>query len=176
MPGGYWMPDGMSSSEVADQGGPGGLPHEGPHRTVLVFVGLPGSGKSTWAGENGVPVISTDALRGLLADDITDQTVNKQVFLYVRALLRTRLAIGRPVTGIDATSVGPEGRAVYIRIARHWGARVEAVYFDTPLEECLRRNRERERMVPEAAILKMASELVPPSVGEGFDAVRVVTP
>ncbi len=170
----------MSSSEPtgneAGSGRPGVLSHNGASRTVLVFVGLPGSGKSTWADENQVPVISSDALRLLLADDITDQTVNRQVFLYVRALLRTRLAIGRPVTGIDATSVGREGRAVYIRIARHWGARVEAVYFDTPLEECLRRNRERERMVPEAAILKMAAELAPPLVGEGFDAIRVVTP
>ncbi|MEP7363225.1 MAG: AAA family ATPase [Acidobacteriota bacterium] len=143
---------------------------------VLVFVGLPGSGKSTWAEENRVPVISTDALRGVLADDITDQSVNKQVFLYVRALLRTRLAIGRPVTAVDATSVTREGRAVYIRIARHFGARVEAVYFDTPLAECLRRNLERERMVPEEAILRMAGQLEAPSIGEGFDAVRIVTP
>lgn len=143
---------------------------------VLVFVGLPASGKSTWARDNRVPVISSDALRELLADDITDQTVNRQVFLYVRALLRTRLAIGRPVTGVDATSVMREGRAVYIRIARHFGARVEAVYFDTPLEECLRRNRERERKVPEDAMLKMASQLERPSVHEGFDAVLIVTP
>ncbi len=143
---------------------------------LLVIVGLPASGKSTWLAENRIPAISSDALRGLLADDITDQTINRHVFLHVRAILRTRLALKRPLTAIDATSVTREGRSVYIRIARHFGARVEAVYFDTPLEECLRRNRMRERMVDESAIHKMAAQLEPPSIAEGFDGVRAVTP
>jgi len=143
---------------------------------LLVLVGLPASGKSTWLTENRIPAISSDALRGVLADDITDQTINRHVFLHVRALLRTRLALKRPVTALDATNVTREGRGVYIRIARHFGARAEAVYFDTPLEECLRRNRERARNVDEAAIHKMAAQLQPPSIAEGFDAIRVVTP
>lgn len=156
------MPTGMWSSPV------------GP--VLLVLVGLPASGKSTWLRTNGIPAISSDQLRALLADDITDQTINRHVFLHVRALVRTRLRLLRPVTAIDATSVAIQGRAAYIRIARAHGARVEAVYFDTPLDECLRRNTSRERCVPEAAIRKMASELAPPSTAEGFDAIHIVTP
>lgn len=152
------------------------MPSNGEEQPLLlVLVGLPASGKSTWLADNRIPAISTDALRGLLADDITDQTINRYVFLHVRALLRTRLGLKRPVTAIDATSVTREGRSVYIRIGRHFGARVEAVYFDTPVEECLRRNRERERMVDEAAIHKMAAQLEPPSITEGFARVRVIT-
>jgi predicted kinase len=143
---------------------------------VLVFIGLPASGKSSWAEDNRVPVISTDALRLVLVDDIQDQSANREVYLHVRALLRTRLRLARPLTAVDATNLKPEWRAVFVRIARHCGARVEAVLFDTPLEECLRRNRERDRMVPEDVLLKMAGQLEPPSLDEGFDAIRIVTP
>ena len=156
------MPTGMWSSP------------EGP--LLLVLVGLPASGKSTWLRTNGIPAISSDHLRALLADDVTDQSINRHVFLHVRALARTRLGLRRPVTAIDATSVALQGRAAYIRMARAHGARVEAVFFDTPLDECLRRNLERERQVPEAAIRKMAAELVRPSAAEGFDAVHIVAP
>lgn len=141
---------------------------------VLVLVGLPASGKSTWARENGITAISSDALRELLADDATDQTIHREVFRHVRALLRTRIVIGRGCTAVDATNLTPKERKPYIEIARKLGARVEAVVFDTPLEECLKRNRGRARVVPEAAMHMMAAKLRRPSAGEGFARIRVV--
>jgi predicted kinase len=140
----------------------------------LVLVGLPASGKSTWARENGITAISSDALRELLADDATDQTIHREVFRHVRALLRTRIAIGRACTAVDATNLTPRERRPYIEIARKLGARVEAVVFDTPLEECLKRNRARARVVPEAAMQTMAAKLRRPSTGEGFARIRVI--
>ena len=67
------------------------------------MVGLPGSGKSTWLEQRGLPAISTDRIRALLSDDPTNQNIHARVFATVRYLLRQRLAIGRPVTYVDAT-------------------------------------------------------------------------
>ena len=146
------------------------------HPLILVLVGLPASGKSTWARENEVPAISSDAMRELLADDVTNQAIHRDVFKHVRAVLRTRLAIGRPKTAVDATNLTFKERRPYIEIARRAGARIEAVYFDIPIEECLKRNRGRARVVPDEAIRAMAGKMQLPSIVEGFDAVHIVTP
>ncbi|MCC6537945.1 MAG: AAA family ATPase [Bryobacterales bacterium] len=138
---------------------------------VLVLVGLPGSGKSTWAAREGLPVLSSDGMRGLLADDVTDQTIHARVFATLRYLLRQRIALGRPVTCVDATHLTPKERRPYLQLT---GCRVEAVYFDTPLTVCLARNAARDRVVPPEVIERMAARMVRPVSAEGFARVRVV--
>ena len=141
---------------------------------IVVLVGLPGSGKSTYLERIGATGLSSDAVRKLLADDETDQTIHVRVFQTVRYLLQQRLEIGRPVTYIDATNLTPEERAPYIEIGRAHGCEVEAVFFDVPLSVCLERNAQRHRVVPAEAMTKMAAKLVPPAVEEGFTRVTVV--
>jgi predicted kinase len=142
---------------------------------IVVLVGLPGAGKSTYLTKLGVAGLSSDAIRGLLADDETDQTIHRRVFQSLRYLLRQRLAIGRPVTYVDATSLTPAERRPYIVLGAAHHCEVEAVYFDVPLEICRQRNAGRERMVPEAALEKMAAKLVAPAVSEGFLRVTVIS-
>ena len=142
---------------------------------IVVLVGLPGSGKSTYLARQGAEGLSSDTIRRLMADDETDQTIHDRVFQTLRYLLRQRLAIGRPVTYIDATNLTPEERRPYIGIGKSYGCEVEAVFFDVPLEVCRDRNALRHRVVPEDAVAQMALKLIPPTTGEGFHRVTVVT-
>lgn len=118
--------------------------------------------------------LSSDAIRKLLADDETDQTIHDRVFQTLRYVLRHRLALRRPVTYIDATNLTPEERQPYIGIGKSHGCELEAVFFDAPLEICRERNARRHRVVPAEALTKMAEKLVVPSIAEGFDQVTVI--
>ena len=140
---------------------------------VIVLVGLPGSGKSTWAARRKLPVLASDAMRAALADNETDQSIHKRVLAALRYLVRQRVAIGRPVTVVDATHLTRWERRPYFRLK---GCTLEAVFFDVPIEECQRRNAARKRVVPTDVIGQMAARLQPPARAEGFSRITVITP
>ena len=139
-----------------------------------MLVGLPGSGKSTYAQRLGVNAISSDEIRRMLADDPADQTVHRKVFATVRYLIQRRLDVGRPVTYVDATNLTIKDRRPYIKLGQLRNCAVDAVFFDVPLEVCMERNRTRTRIVPDGALRDMAARMVVPSVAEGFSQIEVV--
>lgn len=143
---------------------------------VVIAVGLPGSGKSTWFAEQGVTPLSSDQMRVLLSGTEDNQRIHREVFEGIRALLELRLRIEQPVSYVDATHLKRVHRAPYFELAERYGAAVEALWFDVPLATCLIRNRARDRQVPPKALEAMAADTEPPSVDEGFSQITRVVP
>ena len=145
-----------------------------PRGYVVLTIGLPGSGKTTWYKRRGVTPLSSDLLRNLLFDDITEQRYQGLVFSTLRSLLRARLIAKMPWNYVDATNLSAHERKQWIKMAKSFQYEVQAVFFDVPLAVCMERNRQRERVVTDEVMLKMAERLRPPSFKEGFDKITVV--
>ena len=138
---------------------------------LIITIGLPGSGKSTYLARLGVNAISSDEIRRLILDDPRDQSMHALIFATIRFLVRQRIDAGRPETYVDATHLTRWERLPYIRLAERQRCEIEALFFDVPVELCIQRNQGRDRIVPDQAILDMARNLQPPTESEGFSRV-----
>ena len=147
---------------------------KGARGFVVLTIGLPGSGKTTWFKRRGVTPLSSDLLRSLLFDDIAEQRWQGLVFSTLRSLLRARLIAKMPWNYVDATNLSPHERRQWIKMAKSFGYDVQAVFFDVPLEICMERNKRRERTVSDDIMKKMAERLRPPDFKEGFSKITVV--
>jgi predicted kinase len=145
-----------------------------PKGFVVLAIGLPGSGKTTWFGRRGITPLSSDLLRNILFDDVEEQRYQGLVFSTLRSLLRARLIAKMPMNYVDATNLSIHERRQWIKMAKSFGYEVQAVFFDVPLEICLERNRSRDRSVSEDVMRKMAEKLKPPVFEEGFEKITVV--
>ena len=145
-----------------------------PRGYVVLAIGLPGSGKTTWYKRRGVTPLSSDLLRNILFDDITEQRYQGLVFSTLRSLLRARLIAKMPWNYVDATNLSPHERRQWIKMAKSFGYEVQAVFFDVPLAICMERNSNRERVVTDEVMQKMAERLRPPTFKEGFEKITVV--
>jgi|HubBroStandDraft_1064217.scaffolds.fasta_scaffold00233_26 predicted kinase len=142
--------------------------------TVVLAIGLPGSGKSSWFKRHNIHPLSSDLLRELLFDDAQEQRFQDLVFSNLRSMLKARLIARRPMNYVDATNLTPHDRQSWIKLAKDYGYDVQGVFFDVPLEVCLERHQRRGRAVPEDIMRKMAGKLRPPTFEEGFSKITVV--
>jgi predicted kinase len=148
---------------------------------LILLIGLPGSGKSTWAAQfvaqrPGYRWVSTDDIRQRLYGDAAEQGDWLQIWQAVVQDWQTSAdAVAQGLLqGVvyDATNVRRRYRRSAIAIARQCGfTHLTAHWFDLPLEVCLQRNRQRSRQVPEEIVLRMHRQLMgaPPTLAEGFD-------
>lgn len=115
-----------------------------PEFALVLLVGASGMGKSTFAAMHFLPteVVSSDRMRGWIADDETDQSATGDAFDVLHYIVEKRLK-NRRFTVVDATSVQPEARKSLVALARKWHALVVAITFELPEEVALARNAER---------------------------------
>ena len=115
-----------------------------PDPSLVVLIGAAGSGKSTFAARHFAPdeVLSSDAFRGYIAGDPTDQRATRAAFSALHAALELRLRRGR-LSVVDATSVKPAARSALLRLALAAHVPAVAIVLDLPSEVVLERNAGR---------------------------------
>lgn len=133
----------------------------------VIFVGLPGSGKTTFYRERFA------GTHAHISKDAFPHARNREA--RQRELLRHALAAGRPVV-VDNTNPARADRAALIEIARAHGAEIVGYMFNASTREAVARNSRREgkARVPNVAIFAAAKRLERPSFDEGFDRLYEV--
>ncbi|MBM7804950.1 protein phosphatase [Geodermatophilus bullaregiensis] len=152
-----------------------------PDLSLVVLIGVSGSGKSTFARRHFAPtqVLSSDFCRGLVADDENDQSATPAAFALLHHIAGIRLRAGR-LTVVDATNVKAEDRASLVRLAREHDVLPVAIVLDVPEGVCLARNAERpDRDLPPGVVQRQRADLRRGLRGlgrEGFRKVHVLGP
>lgn len=147
---------------------------------LVVLVGLPGSGKSTWAKQYAancekILLVSSDAIREELWGSEEIQGNPKVIFAEMQRRTEEALKSGKTVV-YDATNIERKFRKELPRQYRQYASTIVCVVFNTPLEECIKRNTQRTRHVPESVIRKMAGKMDSIEAWEGFDEVTYINP
>jgi protein phosphatase len=115
-----------------------------PELALVLLMGASGSGKSTFARTHfgRYEVISSDACRGLVADDENDQSATADAFDVLNYIAGKRLAAGR-LTVIDATNVQRDARRALVDLAKAHDVLPVAIVLDMPENVCIARNADR---------------------------------
>jgi predicted kinase len=135
---------------------------------MVILVGLPGSGKTTFRRQR------LDATHKVISKDLMPN--NRRPARRQAQLIEQALSAGESVV-VDNVNPTPAERAELIVSARAHGARVIGYWFQSSVADCLRRNAAREDKVrvPNVAIYSMAKLLRPPQRKEGFDELYRVS-
>lgn len=143
--------------------------------TLYVMCGLPASGKSTWAEKisqlTGAEIVSSDQIRKELYGSEEIQGNPKEVFREFGRRIREAIDNGKSVIA-DSTGINVQERAATLCAGRNADRKI-CFYINTPVEECKRRNAERERHVPEFVYDRMLGKLEPPMQKEGFNDIMI---
>jgi len=149
---------------------------------MVITVGAPGSGKSTWIEKYKTThpymnFLSSDVLRAVFGKDENDQSVSAQVFRHMENEVDRLLSEGKDVC-IDATNMHRRARKVWIDLAKKHGAMVTAYVFIVDRDTLIERNQKRGetggRNVPVDVIDRMLTNYVEPTKEDGFQQIHFV--
>jgi predicted kinase len=127
---------------------------------AVIFIGIQGSGKSTFFRERFFDThvrINLDMLR----------TRHREELLLAACLAAAQSFV------IDNTNPLPSDRARYVERARAAGFRTVAYFFESNLQEAMARNNLRagKQKVPAPAVAAAFKKIVRPSSDERFDEI-----
>ena len=146
---------------------------------LILLVGIPGSGKTTYA-KNYIKSylhtihLSSDSIRAELYNDESIQGDPAEVFSLMQKRAIEALNNGQNVV-YDATNITRKDRASIIGICPKF-AKIEAHIVWQPIEVCIERDASRERTVGKRIIDRMLKRFQAPYYDEGIDEIKIIKP
>ncbi|MBE9925042.1 polynucleotide kinase-phosphatase [Cellulosimicrobium cellulans] len=150
-----------------------------PASSLVVLVGVSGSGKSTFAREHFGPyeTVSSDVCRGLVSNDENDQAATRAAFEVLETIVSKRLEANL-LTVVDATNVQREARGSLVALARAHDVLPVAIVLDVPEKVAVERNAARPDRGFGAHVVKRQRAALRSSLKtlqrEGFRTVHVL--
>jgi predicted kinase len=152
-----------------------------PDPSLVVLIGAAGAGKTTFAARHfhAGEVLSSDALRAIIAGDEADQRATRPAFAALHRALERRLRAGR-LTVVDATNTQATARRALLLRARAAGVPAAAIVLDLPAATVRRHNAGRVPRVVDPDVVERHLAAVRTTVdrglltGEGFDPVVIL--
>lgn len=147
--------------------------------TLILLVGPPGSGKTTYAEKylaehSNTVYLSSDKIRKELWGDEGTQGDNNEVFYRMQTRAINSLNFGSDVI-YDATNMTRKDRASIITVCPKF-ARIETHIIWAPIEACIERDAARKRTVGKDVIDRMLKRFQAPYYDEGIDEISIVQP
>lgn len=148
--------------------------------SLILLVGIPGSGKTTYAQnyikDNSKPIVhlSSDGVREELYGDASIQGNPSEVFALMQKRAIDALNNGCDVL-YDATNITRKDRACIIGVCPKF-AKIECHIIWAPIDECIKRDAARERTVGKEVIDRMLKRFQAPYYDEGIDEIKIIRP
>lgn len=157
---------------------------------AIMLVGLPASGKSTFSKNFSTEqVFSSDQIREDLFGDANCQdnpvlvfnTLYQRMRNYICSTVKNTTTDNRTITVVfDATNLKRNNRKRFIKEIKEVANQCNLIpncscfVFNTPVEICLIRNRQRDRIVPDDVIVNMNKNFQFPTKDEGFSEIFTI--
>lgn len=123
-------------------------------KTLIVTVGLPQAGKSTWSRAQGYPMVNPDSIRLAIHGKPWDPIHEPLVWQTAEFMVKSLFIAGHDTVILDATNLHPSSRRVWEENPM-WEIRYRV--FNVPKETCIKRAIDRGRSDLVEVIERMAS-------------------
>lgn len=142
----------------------------------FMMVGLPASGKSTYAEilaiRENAEIFSSDAYRAKFGTGEEDQTINGKIFGILHNDIKQALKAGKNCI-YDATNLISKRRRAFLQEINNIPCEKICVLVVRPFEDCVESNWARERNVPDHAMMRMYKSFETPYMEEGWDDIAL---
>jgi len=124
-------------------------------KNLILTVGLPRSGKSTWAKQQGYPIVNPDSIRLALHGQRFEKLAEPFVWAIAKTMVRSLFLAGHDTVIVDATNTTQGRRDEWE--SDEW--QVTCRIIATSEEECIRRAGDDQEIIP--VIERMAERFEP---------------
>ena len=116
------------------------------NNTLVLIVGLPGSGKSTFAVKHFPldAIVSTDRLRQEMSNNPGNQVISGRAFAVANEIVDSRLSQGKIVV-VDAQNLAENNRVQFYQLADRYDAKVVAIFLDVNPDQSIERDNKRNK-------------------------------